>query len=75
MRLPDKKDDPSYLDELISQEAAAEFLSTSPRFLEKRRSTGDGPPFIRISHRCIRYRRKDLIEWADSLTKTSTSAA
>jgi hypothetical protein len=75
MRLPEKKDDPAYLDELITQEAAAEFLSTSPRFLEKRRSNGDGPQFIRISHRCIRYRRKDLIEWANSLAKTSTSAA
>ena len=75
MQLPDKKDNASYLDELITQEAAAEFLSTSPRFLEKRRSCGDGPPFIRISHRCIRYRRRDLIEWADSLTKSSTSAA
>lgn len=58
---------------LISEKKAAEFLGLSIKTLQKKRGTGDGPQYIRISSRCIRYRRRDLVEWAKRLERTSTS--
>jgi predicted DNA-binding transcriptional regulator AlpA len=61
------------LDALMPEKRAAEFLGLSIKTLQKRRVTGDGPVFIRISSRCVRYRRADLIAWANSLARSSTS--
>lgn len=63
-----------YLDGLLSEEEAAEFLGYSKRALQNWRHRGDGPPFIRISERAVRYRRRDLIEWCESLMEESTSS-
>lgn len=68
---PDPADYPAgatgkYQDELITTGRAAEFLKTSPRTLEKWRRDGAGPPFVRISHRCVRYRIRDLVSWTES---------
>jgi hypothetical protein len=49
---------------LLRTDVAAQFLSMSNRALEAWRHRGGGPPFVRISSRAIRYRRKDLIVWA-----------
>lgn len=62
-------------DALLSEEGAARFLNVSTRFLQKHRTTGDGPNFVKISSRCIRYRRSDLVSWSGALVRTSTSAA
>ena len=40
---------------LLTPQEAADFLGLTPRFLEVRRYRGDGPIFIRISGRVIRY--------------------
>lgn len=61
-------------DALIDEEAAARFLNVGVRFLQKHRSTGDGPPFVRVSTRCIRYRRSDLKSWSEDRLRTSTKA-
>lgn len=58
---------------LLDEQGAARFLGTSQRFLQKRRSQGDGPPFLRLSARCVRYKRDDLAGWAESHRRTSTS--
>jgi hypothetical protein len=58
---------------LVSEVEAAEMIGLTPRFLQVRRSTGDGPPFVRISSRCIRYRPEDLEAWAEERLRTSTS--
>ena len=64
------KQDP---DALLTTVQAAEFVNFTPRFLEARRVIGGGPPYVRISARAVRYRRADLIGWASSLVRTSTS--
>ncbi len=58
---------------LIRQEPAAEFVCLKPRGLEAMRQRGEGPKFVRVSSRCIRYRRIDLREWSESLLRKSTS--
>ena len=60
-------------DALVLEQFAADFLGVTPRALQKWRMTGAGPRFVRISSRCVRYRRRDLVEWAQAHLKTSTS--
>ncbi len=64
---------PDFWFQLIDETAAAEFLDLTPRSMQAMRQRGGGPRFIRISARCIRYRRIDLKAWADALMRSSTS--
>ncbi|HOP48720.1 MAG TPA: helix-turn-helix domain-containing protein [Desulfobacteraceae bacterium] len=61
------------LDVLLTEKDAAVFLSLSPRWLQKHRLTGDGPQFVRISHRCVRYRKRDLLDWMENRFRRSTA--
>ena len=65
--------DPDYLDRLIPEREAAKFLQYSARALQNWRVRGGGPEFVRVSSRSIRYRRRDLIKWADGKLRSSTS--
>ena len=58
---------------LLDEQHAARFLGFTPRALQAWRQRGGGPKFVRISSRAIRYRRCDLIEWAEGKLKSSTS--
>jgi hypothetical protein len=58
---------------LVDERTAATMIDLTPRFLQERRRTGDGPPFVRISARCIRYRPEDLEAWAAERIRTSTT--
>jgi len=60
-------------DELMLEEAAARFLKVAPKTLATWRFTGQGPFFVKLSRRCVRYRRKDLIDWVEKKIKASTS--
>lgn len=60
-------------DVLMKESQAAKILCVSPRALQKWRSNGRGPPFVRISARCIRYRMKDLAKWTTDRLRQSTS--
>lgn len=67
---PPLSKDPEQL--LLTKEAAA-VLRMTPRALENWRRQGNGPPYIRISHRCVRYRVGTLIEWIQAHAHRSTS--
>jgi predicted DNA-binding transcriptional regulator AlpA len=60
-------------DSLIRQDQAALMLGVSNRCLENWRYRGGGPSWIRISARCIRYRRSDLVRFIEARVQTSTS--
>jgi len=64
-----------YLDRLLDESAAAEFLGYTQRALQNWRVRGGGPRFVKVSSRSIRYRRRDLIAWAERRLCTSTSSA
>lgn len=54
---------------LLRQEEVAKMLNVSPRVLEAWRCRGGGPTFVKISARCVRYRRDDVERFiADHLT-------
>lgn len=65
--------DSDSFDQLLTERQAAALLSVTPRALQKWRSNGRGPEFIRISSRCIRYRRIDLAAWTADRVRRSTS--
>lgn len=62
-----------YWEGLIHEEAAARFLGFSVRTLQGWRYRGGGPRYVRVSHRGVRYRRKDCAQWAEEHIRTSTS--
>lgn len=67
--------DPDYLDKLIPEREAADFIAYTPRALQNWRSRGGGPKYVAISSRSIRYRRRDLIAWAEARLRDNTSVA
>ena len=71
-RLPDVSQDP---DSLLNEQQAAGLLGVTVRTLQKWRVRGGGPRFVRVSSRCIRYRRRELNHWAAERLKHSTSEA
>jgi len=53
---------PIYLTEI----EAAEILNVHRQTMTSWRYRGVGPPFVRLSPACIRYRRQDLDEWLEA---------
>ena len=70
-----KKDIPIPDDDfaLMDEVAAAAYLNVGRRALQGWRISGNGPKYVRISSRCIRYRKANLIEWSKNRLQTSTS--
>ncbi|MFT6024324.1 MAG: hypothetical protein ACI9PY_002449 [Ascidiaceihabitans sp.] len=60
-----------YLDSFIDETAAADFLCQSVRTLQKWRVTGFGPDFFKPG-RSVRYRRRELIVWAEARRRKHT---
>ncbi len=60
-------------DALLIETQAAQLLNLTPRALQSWRARDCGPPYIRISSRCIRYRRKDVVAWAQTLIEDSNA--
>ncbi len=67
---PDASD---YWHGLIPEKVAAAFLGLTIRWMQGMRQRGDGPPYIRISSRCVRYTRIRLREYAEARVRKSTS--
>jgi predicted DNA-binding transcriptional regulator AlpA len=68
-----KASDPDYLDRLINEFEAADLLGYGVRALRNWRVRGGGPRYVKVSARSIRYRRRDLIAWADARLCSNTS--
>jgi hypothetical protein len=61
------------VDALLDESKAATLLDVTPRALQAWRQRGGGPPYVRISSRCVRYRRRDLVAFAEARLQRSTS--
>lgn len=68
-----QKPDPDYLDRLVNEHEAAEYLGYSVRALQNWRVRGGGPVFVKVSARSIRYRRRDLQAWVEAHLQSNTS--
>lgn len=58
---------------LLTEQAASRRLAVEARTLQQWRVSGVGPPFVRVSRRCVRYREADLNSWVADRIKRSTS--
>ena len=65
--------DLAYWNTLIDEKVAGDHIGLTDRTMQKFRQQGGGPPYIVISSRCIRYRRRDLEVWANARLRSSTS--
>lgn len=56
----------------LNETDAAHSLGFKSRTLQEWRRTGEGPAFLRVSSRCVRYRVEDLEAWAASRVRQNT---
>lgn len=60
--------------EFLAEDDVARRLGVSARTLVRWRTTGDGPPFVRLGARRIGYRAADIERWAAARTFASRAA-
>ena len=53
-------------DEGLPESAAGKVIGVKNHTLRKWRQQGTGPEYYKISARCVRYRRSDLLRWLES---------
>jgi predicted DNA-binding transcriptional regulator AlpA len=58
---------------LLNEITAAAFCDVTRRCLQNFRSTGKGPQFVKLSNRCVRYRKGDLMSWIEKRLRQNTS--
>lgn len=63
------------LETLLPEKHAAKLMGVSPRTLRNWRVIGGGPQYVKVSARCIRYRRADILAWIESRERRHTSQA
>jgi len=51
------------LETLLTVEGAAAHLNLSKHTLNRWRTTGEGPPFVKYGPKLVRYSVRDLEEW------------
>jgi predicted site-specific integrase-resolvase len=54
---------------------AAEILRVRVKVLERWRGSGDGPAFVRLTSKTIRYRRGDIDAFVAGRVRASTAVA
>jgi len=60
-------------DALLNEEQAAAFIGVTRRAMQAWRLSGKGPQYVKISSRCVRYRKRELVTWSEKRLQTSTS--
>jgi predicted DNA-binding transcriptional regulator AlpA len=60
-------------EEYMTTEQGAAYIGFTAEFLKARRQRGDGPRYIAIGTRAVRYRRADLDAWMATQFRTSTA--
>ena len=64
---------PNHPDALLYTVEVAFLQGLSPRSVEAQRLRGGGIPFIQVSPRAVRYRRRDVDAYNDARRRKSTS--
>jgi predicted DNA-binding transcriptional regulator AlpA len=60
------------VDQLLNSKKAAAFLRVSERTLERLRTAGDGPKYVKFGM-VVRYDPADLLAWIEGQKRESTS--
>lgn len=64
---------PDGCDPALDTTQASSYTGLAAAYLEKLRSIGGGPRFIRYGRRAVRYRKRDLDDWMSAHEQMSTS--
>jgi excisionase family DNA binding protein len=59
------------MDQLLTTEEAAAKLQVSPLTLARWRNAGEGPAFVGLGHKTVRYREADLEKYIEDNTNTA----
>ena len=59
-------------DDLLSDIQLHGVTGLTPSFWRARRLRGDGPVFIKISARCVRYRWSSVLDWFEERERSTT---
>ncbi len=60
-------------DPLLTPDAVAAWLNVSTKTLELWRGAGDGPHFVRLNRKAVRYKSEDVQAFISSRTVSSTA--
>jgi predicted DNA-binding transcriptional regulator AlpA len=60
--------------EYLTTDEAAQLCGFTRAAFNQRRLRGDGPPYIKVGPRCIRYKRRDVLTWLDSRARPAATA-
>ncbi len=71
---PDIKAAPDDADRLMTPTETAEMIGVTVRCIENWRGRGGGPEYVRISVRCVRYRRGTVLDFLAERTRAPTRA-
>jgi len=64
-----------YLDQLLSTKQVAVLFGVSDVWLELLRQKKQGPKWIALGPRCIRYKLSDILDWLQARVRASKKAA
>jgi predicted DNA-binding transcriptional regulator AlpA len=56
--------------DLVTEVEIAPIVGLSPKTLANMRSRREGPPYVRVSNRAIRYSRRQVAAWVADRTVT-----
>lgn len=75
--MPPTPPTPSPDDELWTSQQYAEFIGGkfTTQAAAQQRHRGDGPPYIRLGARSVRYRKADVLAWLRDRIETQTPGA
>ena len=73
--MPDRKYSTAsdFHEAVLTTKQAAREVNLAPSTLAKMRVRGEGPPFVKLTKRAVRYIRRDLLQWRDRQSRISTS--
>ncbi len=60
-------------EELLTVLQVSDWLQLSPKTLQKKRTDGSGPQFVKPSRNAVRYKRGAVQFWLDERTGSSTA--
>jgi predicted DNA-binding transcriptional regulator AlpA len=64
---------PGWLDEAVDTTEASRLVGFPVCTLHTWRSRGDGPPFLKVGRRSVRYQRRTLLQWMAERQRRNTA--
>ena len=58
-------------DEYVDDKALAKMIGMSLETVQQWRTRGEGPPFVKVGPRCVRYRTGDVRDWMSANTRSA----